>query len=441
MSQPNHNHRQTLVKIAYREALQASATNPCPRRTVIPPNRLEAGIWDLIATLIRPQTRDSLAELRASLQRHLGQDQIYLAPSARCAIAQVLSLLPLGEVVMPAFNCEVVKSAVEAAGRRIIYVDIAKGSVNATAAEFATAAQPGRILLATHQFGVPTDIESICELGKERSCVVIEDAACSFGAARNGRPLGTFGDFGIYSFENWKRLPAFRGGAISVNNSNHFDPARLETELFVKTTSKLPIRELVSALGRNVFTIPWLYGRLVLPILMQNYFRQSVDAGGGGRRSITSGAPFTRAVHPYQAQLILRMLGRLDRIRGHIQQLATVYAEAFRNGVVTTFLPSSFDAAGLLRFPVAFPGKSRAEALRNALRRGLYLETEFEQPMPPSAECARFPNAVWMCRNLVLLPLYRSLSAQNAAWLARQVNEVAHEGPQTRTGRLLSFGP
>jgi len=381
---------------------------------------------------MRPKTRDSLTKLRASLRRHLGQNQISLAPSARCAIAQVLSLLPPGEVVMPAFNCDVVKSAVEAADRRIIYVDVAKGSVNATATEFATAARPGRILLATHQFGVPTDIEAICDLGKDRSCVVIEDAACSFGATRNGRQLGTFGDFGIYSFENWKRLPAFRGGAISVNNPNHFDPARLETELFVKTTPKLPVRELVSALGRNVFTIPWLYGRLVLPILMQSYFRQPAGANGGHGKSITNGAPFTRAVHPYQAQLILRMLGRLDRIHGHIKQLAAIYAEAFRNGVVTTLLPSSFDAAGLLRFPVVFPGKSRVEVLRNALRRGLYLETEFEEPMPSSAEWDRFPNSVWACRNLVLLPLYRSLSVKKAAWLAHQVNELAVEDLQTR---------
>jgi len=102
-------------------------------------------------------------------------------------------------------------------GKRIIYVDLARNSVNATSAEYAEAAKPGRILLATHLFGIPTDIEAICELAKDRYCVVIEDVAAAFGGRRNGRFLGTFADFGIFSFQRSKRLPAF-GGAIIVNN-------------------------------------------------------------------------------------------------------------------------------------------------------------------------------------------------------------------------------
>ncbi len=226
--------------VAYREAFESLGENPCPRRTVIPPNRLEAGVWDLIATLARPQRNEALATLRGELRRILGRNHVLLAPSARSAIAQILSLLPQCEVVMPAFNCDVVKSAVEAAGKHIVYVDVAKGSVNATAAEFAAAAQPGRILLATHQFGVPTDIEAICGLSRSRGCIVIEDAACCFGARHNGSPLGTFGDFGVFSFESWKRLPAFRGGAISVNNDQILDPSLLESKTLVETTMEMP---------------------------------------------------------------------------------------------------------------------------------------------------------------------------------------------------------
>lgn len=429
------------MKIAYQEALQRLRTNPCPRRTIIPPNRLEAGVWDLLSTLVRPQRSNSLATLRDELRQLLGRSQIFFAPSARCAIAQILSLLPQREVVMPAFNCGVVKSAVEAAGKKIIYVDVAKAGINATAAEFDEEARPGRILLATHQFGVPTDIEAICELSRSRGCITIEDAACSFGAARNGRQLGTFGDFGVFSFESWKRLPAFRGGAISVNNGGLFDPTRLNSEPLVETTSKMPSREIVSALLRNVATIPWLYGRLVLPVLLRSYFQSPTGGGnsGSGNSSVTSGSPFTRAIHPYQAQLILRMLGRMDRIRAHIGQLTKLYTDAFRTGSVTTFLPSERDDAGLLRYPIAFPGKTRAEVLRRALGRGLYLETEFEEPLPDPSEHGRFPNSVWAGRNLILLPLYASLSLKSATWLARQVNEIAGEEPEpslNHEGRL-----
>jgi hypothetical protein len=92
-----------------------------------------------------------------------------------------------------------------------------------------------------------------------------------------------------------------------------------------------------------------------------------------------------------------------------------------------TFLPPGLDDAGLLRFPIAFPAKTRAEVLRRALKRGIYLETEFEQPLPDSANRGPFPNSVWTGRSLILLPLYSSLSMESAAWLANQMNEIAAE--------------
>ena len=418
--------------IAYREAFQTLRANPCPRRSVIPPNRLEASNWDLLASLVRAPGSDPRLTLGKSLRQLLGREQVFFAPSARCAIAQVLSLLPQTEVVMPAFNCDVVKSAVEAAGKRIVYVDVAPGSVNATAAEFAAAAQPGRILLITHQFGIPTDVEAICELARSRGCITIEDAACCFGAVRNRQPLGTFADFGIYSFESWKRLPAFRGGAIVVNNDKLIDSTKLTGKSFVETTFKMPARELVLAIIRNVATVPGLYGRLVLPRLLQSYFKpaQVASAAPSGASSVTHGSAYTREFHPYQAQLVLRMYGRMDRIRRHIAQLVAIYTEAFQQGEITTFLPAGCDDAGLLRFPIMVPGKSRAEVLRQALRRGLYLETEFENLLPEPAEQSRFPNAVLAGRNLILLPLYTALSSKDAGWLAGQLKEIAKAVPE-----------
>ena len=425
--------RKHPVIIAYREAFEPLRANPCPRQTVVPPNRLEASYWDLLASLVRRPGHDPRAALQSALSRILDREHVILAPSARCAIAQVLSLLPQREVVMPAFNCGVVKGAVEAAGKHIIYVDVAKHSVNAGVAEFAAAAKPGRVLLITHQFGVPTDVEAICELARSRGCVTIEDAACSFGSRRNGQQLGTFADFGIYSFESWKRLPAFRGGAIVVNNPSLLDPIRLSREPLVATKLKLPTRELAAAMARNVATIPWIYGRAVLPKLLDNYRRPAPESTSSGvPASVTHGPPYTREFHPYQAQLVLRMLKRMDRIRGHIGQLASLYQEALKGSPVVSLFPSSEDEGGVLRFPIAFAGKSRAEALREALGRGLYLETEFEQPLPAPAELINFPNAVWAGKHVVLLPLYTALSLEDARVLAGHVTEIARDVPDRK---------
>jgi dTDP-4-amino-4,6-dideoxygalactose transaminase len=121
----------------------------------------------------------------------------------------------------------------------------------------------------------------------------------------------------------------------------------------------------------------------------------------------------------------MRMLRRIDSIRIQVARLVSVYDHAFKNEYVMTFLPTGCDDGGVLRYPIAFSKRSRAGALRDALKRGLYLETEFEQPLPDATGLSRYPNAVWAGHNIVLLPLYAALSVEKATWLAGQINEIA----------------
>jgi dTDP-4-amino-4,6-dideoxygalactose transaminase len=406
----------------YPKVLPLIQANTGPGRTVVPRNRLGARNSDLLAGLAWVCRPDPLAAVRDVLRNLTGRQHIFFTPSGRCAIAQVLSFLPHREVVMPACTCPLVKTAAEVAGKRIIYADLARNSVNATSAEYADAAKPGRILLATHLFGIPTDIEAICELAKDRDCVVIEDVAAAFGSRRNGRLMGTFADFGIFSFQRSKRLPAF-GGAIIVNNEQAVDPIKLGASRVAKTQRAMPFRELVQALVHNVATAPWIYGRFTAPLLSRRYRRAPATENANQRTAITHTPAYTREFHPYQAELLLRMLRRMDEICEQIARLAATYLEAFRNTPVATFLPPECDNAGLLRFPIAFPRKERAEILRLALERGLDLAANYPV-LPEISEHARFPNAVWAARNLVLLPLYPTLSPQSARLLAQQLIEV-----------------
>ena len=410
------------MEIAYAEALRSIRGNPCPR-TVVPRNILEARNWDILAGLAWVCHRDPLAALRDALRNMTGQQHILFTPSGQCAIAQVLSALPQREVVMPACTCGVVRTAAEVAGKRVIYVDLAKNSVNAASAEYAEAAKPGRILLATHLWGVPTDIEAICELAKDRNCVVIEDAVPAFGGRRNGRLLGTFADFGIFSFQRSKRFPAFGGGAIVVNNDQAVDPVRLGASRLVRSERIMPLRELVQGLVYNVATTPWIYGTFVIPLLLRRHCDTSAPETANEQAAATSTPNYTREFHPYQAELVLRMLKRMDKVREQIARLAATYLDAFRNTPVSTYLPQECDNAGLMRFPIAIPGKDRGEILRLALKRGVYLAANYGL-LPEKSEHARFPNAVWATRNLVLLPLYRALSTHSAGLLAQRIIEI-----------------
>ena len=407
----------------------------------VPSHRLETRTWDLLAALAWAEHRDPLGRLRDALQVHTARQQILFAPSGRCAIARILSLLPQREVVMPAYLCHEVRKAAGIAGKRIIYVDIAKNSINATSAEFAEAAKPGRVLLAVHAMGVPTDIEAICELARRRDCVVIEDAAPAFGARWNGRALGTFGDIGIFSFERSKRFAAFRGGAIVVNNDGILDFEKLRAGTETELERSMPIRELIQALVQNLATTPWPYRRFTLPVLplrdllprlLTKFHQPRVSLNVEMLGEFPPNAFYNRQFHPYQAELVLRLVLRMEQIREQIACLAEIYWNAFQGTSITTFLPPGSDMGGLMRFPVAFPEKHKEDILRLARKRGLYLRALWEQPLAEKGELGRIPNAVWAAQNVVMLPLYSTLSPKSTQLLAQTLIEIERNAPAVR---------
>jgi len=420
------------MEVAYSEALRGAPGTPCPRRTVHPPNRLETRNWDLLAALPGLWSSSSLFALADHLHCLTGRKHVFFAPSCRAAIAQVLSLLPQQEVVIPAFTCPVVKTAVLIAGKRVIYVDTAPHQLNSTSVQFEKHAKPGRVLIPTHLFGIPTDIERICDLARQRGCVTIEDAAAALGARRNGRLLGTFADVGVFSFERSKRFPAFRGAAVVVNDEQVVSPSRFTDFQAVQTRDVLPIREILFSLMFNAATLPWMYGRFVVPRQLKKYARWSPETRSPGLQDAVRTRAYTNRFHPYQAALVTRMLMRMADIRKRIGRLVSIYMETLRDTPVATFLPNECDHAALLRFPVAIPGAKRSDVLRQALRRGLFLETNYETTLNEEAD-GSFPNALWLAQNVFLLPLYTALPEQSARRLAQEValigSNYAHAVP------------
>ena len=410
---------------------------------IVPFNVLETrnrDLWAAFRCMFQP---DSLESLRGALRNWLHNQEVFFSPSGECGIAQVLSLLPQKEVVMPAWICHQVKTAVRVAGKRIIFVDLAKNGINATSAEYEVEAKPGRILLIAHLFGVPTDVEAICRLANSRDCVTIEDAVPAIGGRQNGRLLGTFADFGVFSFEQSKRIPAFRGGFIVASNRNHFDVGKLERHRVVETTRSMPCLPLAKAFLQNIATRPMVYRqvtRRLFPLrprlralLKQSAVNENLPTPGSAAKNhdVPEKAPltpfYTKEIHPYQAQLALRMIQRIDKIGEKISALADVYERYFEGSGITTFLPAGASKSGLMRFPVAFPGRRRAEILKLASERGIHLKVLWSE----EEDCEGLPNCLWVARNLILLPLYTALAPESASRIAQALLDI----DEAQTGR------
>ncbi len=73
--------------------------------------------------------------------------------------------------------------------------------------------------IVTHLWGLPARIEEICGICREHGIFLIEDCAHSIGTRWNGQHVGTFGDIGMFSFQEFKQLSTGDGAMNTVNDS------------------------------------------------------------------------------------------------------------------------------------------------------------------------------------------------------------------------------
>ena len=75
-------------------------------------------------------------------------------------------------------------------------------------------------VMPVHYAGHPVPMDELMDFAKAKNLRVIEDCAHTTGALYKGKPLGTWGDFGCYSFEEKKLMTTGDGGMIVTNDSN-----------------------------------------------------------------------------------------------------------------------------------------------------------------------------------------------------------------------------
>lgn len=92
-------------------------------------------------------------------------------------------------------------------------------------------------VIAVHLYGTPAKIDEIAAICKEHNVPLIEDAAESLSASFKGQMTGTFGDFGIYSFNGNKIITTSGGGMLVAK-----DAAVIERARFLATQARDPAR-------------------------------------------------------------------------------------------------------------------------------------------------------------------------------------------------------
>lgn len=133
------------------------------------------------------------------------------------------------EVILPSLNFVAAANVIMHVGATPVFCDIeGTRNLNLDVADVEAAITPAtRAIVVLHYGGHPCRMDRICELAAAHSIAVIEDAAHAPGARWRGRPCGTLGDVGCFSFFSNKNLPTGEGGMVVTNDEAVAERIRL----------------------------------------------------------------------------------------------------------------------------------------------------------------------------------------------------------------------
>lgn len=135
------------------------------------------------------------------------------------------------EVIMPSYTFVSTANPFVVRGAKIIFVDIRPDTMNIdeTLIEEAVTART-KAIVPVHYAGVACEMDAIMDIANRHNLIVIEDAAQGVMSTYNGKPLGTIGHLGCFSFHETKNYNCGEGGALIINDERYVERAEIIRE-------------------------------------------------------------------------------------------------------------------------------------------------------------------------------------------------------------------
>ncbi len=174
--------------------------------------------------------RAYLKNREKELKDYFGVRHLFLVSSGKAALTVILQALKSlspekHEVLIPAYTCFSVPSAIVKAGLKVSLCDIDASAFDFNYELLGEAVHEDTLcVVPAHLFGMPSDIDRINALCREKGIFVVEDAAQAMGGSYKGKKLGTLGDVGFFSMGRGKNITCGSGGII-VTNADHIASA------------------------------------------------------------------------------------------------------------------------------------------------------------------------------------------------------------------------
>lgn len=183
-------------------------------------------------------------QFEAAWAAHIGVDPAHVV-SVNCAtegLFQVCQLAGLsrGDVVfMPSIHFIGAANAVLSTGAELKFCDVDSHLLNPTLAHIQAAykALYAKAVILLHYGGVAQELDAIRQWCDEAGLILIEDAACAQATTYQDKAAGTWGHFGVWSFDAMKVMTCGDGGMVYCESQQEADELRKAVYLGMDTES------------------------------------------------------------------------------------------------------------------------------------------------------------------------------------------------------------
>lgn len=163
-------------------------------------------------------------ELEKALSERMQTKHAQLVSSGTSALTVALASAGIGagdEVIMPTFTFVASFESILAIGAVPILVDVDDTlTLNPEAVEDAITDRT-KVVMPVHMCGSMADLKALKSICEAHNLLLLEDACQAIGGTFEGKPLGSYGDLGCFSFDYVKTITCGEGGAVITNDEQY----------------------------------------------------------------------------------------------------------------------------------------------------------------------------------------------------------------------------
>jgi perosamine synthetase len=166
---------------------------------------------------------DYMRKFEADFKAYIGANHAFAVDNCTNALRMAGILCNLGpgdEVIVPGYTFSATAIPFGYTGAQLVFADIDPERWTIDPKDIEKKITPRtKVIVAVHLLGMPVDMPAVMDVARRHNLRVVEDCAQAPGAAINGQKVGSFGDFGCFSFHGAKNITTLgEGGVLTVKS-------------------------------------------------------------------------------------------------------------------------------------------------------------------------------------------------------------------------------